>query len=94
MTAFPIDSATISWVDGDGVHIRVYWSDGYTVKERCWDMDRWATGQFSQAGADVSATCWNDGGIHIRVYCTFEDKSVEWCLDPGGSWYRGAFTIE
>jgi hypothetical protein len=41
----------------------------------------------------VSATSWTDsGGLHIRVYCTNEDATVEWCLDQGGNWYQGAYT--
>jgi len=93
---FPIDSAVVSWQDSAGVHIRVYWSDGYTVRERCCDPDSgWTDGAFSQAGADVSATSWQaDGGVSIRVYCTFEDQSTEWCVDSGSAdWYQGAFTL-
>ena len=35
------------------------------------------------------------GGLSIRVYCTFEDKTVEWCIDQGGKgWYQGAYTTQ
>lgn len=93
--SFPIGTAAVSWLDGGGtVHIRVYSTDGYKVTERCWDGSGWAEGAFSQPGADVSATCWqNQHGPCIRVYCTFQDKTIEWCTDAGGSgWYQGAYT--
>jgi len=91
---FPIATAAINWFDSSGqLHIRVYSSDGYTVTERCADGGGWTTGQFSQPGAAVSATCWSaSDGIHIRVYCTFEDKTVEWCNDPGSAWTQGSYT--
>jgi len=89
---FSVDTAAVSWFDGT-VHIRVYSTDGYTVTERCWDGSGWTGGAFSQAGEQVSATCWQgEGGISIRVYCTFEDKTVEYCWDPGSGWYTGAYT--
>ena len=67
--------------------------DGYKVIERCWDGKSWTTGAFSQSGSSVSATCWQGkGGISIRVYCTYQDKTVEWCWDPGPTWYHGAYT--
>ncbi|MBV9884606.1 MAG: hypothetical protein JO276_16480 [Sphingomonadaceae bacterium] len=91
---FPIGTAAINWIDGGGqVHIRVYTTDGYTVRERCWDGNGWTDGSFSQAGAQVSATCWMSGGnLSIRVYCNFQDETTEWCIDQGGSWYQGAYT--
>ena len=69
-------------------------SDGYTVTERCYDQGAWTTGGFSQSGDGVSATCWQqNGGPSIRVYCTFEDTTTEWCWDTGGSgWYKGAYS--
>jgi Fungal fucose-specific lectin len=93
-TNFPIDTAAINWVDSSGeVHIRVYSSDGYTVTERCWDGSGWSNGSFSQAGSVVSATSWQaSDGLHIRVYCTNQDATVEWCIDQGGGWYQGAYT--
>lgn len=91
---FPIATASVSWLDSGGtVHIRVYSSDGYNVSERCWDGSGWSTGQFKAPGSDVSATCWQgSGGVSIRVYCTFQDKTTEWCVDPGSGWYQGAYT--
>ena len=91
---FPVATAAVSWIDSGGqVHIRVYSTDGYSVTERCFDGQGWATGQFKQPGSAVSATCWTGGdGLHIRVYCTFEDKTVEWCADPGSDWTQGAYT--
>ena len=97
MPSMPIGTASVSWVDPGGTtHIRVYSTDGYNVLERCWDGSGWATGGFNAAGSQVSATCWLDkAGEHIRVYCTFQDKTVEYCADPGGSgWYQGAYTTQ
>jgi hypothetical protein len=97
MAKYPIDSAAVSWLDSNGtIHIRVYWTDAYTVLERCWDGNGWSDGSFKQQGSDVSATSWmGPKGISIRVYCTYQDQSTEWCFDTGGSgWYKGAFTIE
>lgn len=91
-----INSAAVSWVDQGGqVHIRVYWSDGYHIAERCFDAGGWTDGAFKAAGEAVSATLWvkNDAS-NIRVYCTFEGKTVEWCVDNGSAdWYQGAFTL-
>jgi hypothetical protein len=91
---YPIATAATAWVDSQGVnHTRVYSTDGYNVSERCWDGDGWTTGGFSAPGSAVSATSYfANGAWSIRVYCTFEDKTVEWCTDGGGSWYQGAYT--
>ncbi len=96
MEGMPISTASISWFDsGNVLHIRVYSCDGYTVTERCEDGNGWTTGAFSQAGSAVSAICWNaSDGVHIRVYCTFEDKTTEWCMDPGASWTQGSYTVD
>jgi len=92
---FPVGTAAVSWLDSGGtVHIRVYSTDGYNVSERCWDGSDWTNGGFAAQGAQVSATSWQDqNGPCIRVYCNFEDKTVEYCWDAGGSgWYQGAYT--
>lgn len=92
----PIGTAVVSWQDSNGLHIRVYSTDGYNVIERCTDTGSsgWTAGGFTAQGSDVSATCWQDNaGLHIRVYCTFEDGTTEWCLDPGSSWTQGAYTV-
>ena len=97
MENYPIGTAAVSWLDSGGqIHIRVYSTDGYNVTERCWDGNGWTNGGFGpQPGAAVSATCWQgSGGLSIRVYCTFEDKTTEWCIDQGGGWYKGAYTTE
>jgi hypothetical protein len=64
------------------------------VTERCYDQGAWTTGGFAQQGSAISATTWQqNGGASIRVYCTFEDNTVEYCWDPGGGgWYKGAYT--
>jgi hypothetical protein len=93
-TSMPVGSAAVSWQDSGGLHIRVYSTDGYNVSERCWDDNGWTTGSFSAKGSAVSATCWPNGSsASIRVYCTFEDKTLEMCSDPGGNWYQGAYTV-
>ncbi|WP_114953584.1 fucose-binding lectin protein [Sphingosinicella terrae] len=91
---YPISTAVVSWVDSGGQdHIRVYSCDAYTVIERCYDGAGWQIGDFKQAGSAVSATSWNDSaGVHLRVYCTFQDKTVEWCNDPGSGWTQGDYT--
>jgi hypothetical protein len=91
-----IETASVSWVDNSGtIHIRVYSTDAYTVTERCWDGNGWFDGAFKAEGEAVSATAWQHaGGINLRVYCTNEGKTAEWCNDAGGSgWYQGAYTI-
>ncbi len=90
---YPIATASVSWTDGAGVHLRVYASDGYTVRERCYDDGTWTDGGFVQLGNAVSATSWTDAnGLHIRVYCTAKNVTTEWCADPGSDWYQGAYT--
>ena len=92
--AYPIATAAISWTDSGGQpHIRVYSTDGYNVTERCFDGESWADGAFKQPGSAVSATCWTSGGsVSLRVYCTFEDTTIEWCSDSGSSWTQGGYT--
>ena len=91
---YPISTACINWFDSNNqLHIRIYSCDGYTVTERCNDGTGWTTGTFSQPGSQVSAMCWNAGGTHIRVYCTANDITTEWCADPGTSgWTQGSYT--
>jgi hypothetical protein len=90
----PIGTASISWVDGSGSHIRVYSSDGYMVQERCNDGgSAWYSGAFNVPGRDVSATVRIENGYPvIRVYCTISETTTEWCSDALGAWYRGAYT--
>lgn len=89
--SFPIGTAAVSWLDGNGtIHIRVYSTDGYNVTERCWDGSGWSNGGFKAPGEAVSATSWEPATI--RVYCTAEDKTTEYCSDRGGGWYQGAYT--
>ncbi len=92
---FPIATAAINWFDSSGqLHIRVYSSDGYNVIERCADGGGWTTGDFSEPGTQVSATVWNaSDGTHIRVYCTGNDGTTEWCNDPGTGWTQGSYTV-
>lgn len=90
---YPVSTASVSWVDSGGtIHIRVYSCDGYTAIERAWDGSQWTTGGFKAAASAVSATSW--APATIRVYCTFEDKTVEYCSDAGGAWYQGGYTTE
>lgn len=92
----PVDTAAVSWVGGDGTnHVRVFISNGYTVIERRWDGAGWTTGSFNAPGSQVSATAWVVGGQgYVRVYCTFEDKIVEWGADADSdSYWQGSFTL-
>lgn len=92
---YPISTASISWLDSAKVfHVRVYSSDGYEIIERCWDGSIWQTGQFKQRGKQVSATCYYDPatGIHIRVFCTGDNKTTEWVCDPVTGWGPGDYT--
>jgi hypothetical protein len=93
---FPISTAVVSWFDKAGkLHVRVYSSDGYMVSERCVDQSNngWQTGSFHQPGSQVSATAWvASDGAHIRVYCTANNVTTEWCSDPGQGWAKGQYT--
>ena len=91
--SFPIGTASVSWTDSGGTHLRVYVTDGYNVTERCFDNNAWTTGGFSAKGGQVSATVWQESEVRIRVYCTFEDACIEYCSDGGGAWYQGGFTV-
>jgi hypothetical protein len=96
MAAYPVGTASVSWVDSANVqHVQVFWTDGYTIKNRRFDGSAWTDGNFVAKGGDVSATHWAQGGAdHLRVYCTSEDQIAEWCSDDGGNnWYAGAFTL-
>jgi len=31
-------------------------------------------------------------GVHLRVYCTSEDVTTEWCGDPATGWTKGGYT--
>lgn len=92
--SFIAQTASVSFVDAGGNnHVHVYSSDGNNVTERVWDGNGWNTGSFSQPGDQLSATAWYVGGQYfIRVYCTVEGSTVEWCSDAGGTWYQGQYT--
>lgn len=91
----PLRTASVNWFDGN-IHIRVYSSDGFNVIERAINQPdtAWRTTDFSQPGAEVSATAWlAPDGAHIRVYCTLDDTTTEWCSDPGTpGWTKGGYT--
>ena len=96
MASFDINVAAINWFDSsNGLHIRVYASDGNTITERCMDAgnNAWTTGDFKQPGTTASATVWVDSqGSHIRVYAVNEGVTTEWCADPGnGGWTQGSY---
>src|SRR5688500_13769728 len=90
---FPVVTAAVSWKDSGGaVHVRVYSCGGYSIIDRCYERS-WTTTRVTAPAEAVSATCWPNGNsASIRVYCTFQDKTVEWCQDDGGEWYQGAYT--
>lgn len=91
-----VSTAVVSWFDSGGLlHIRVYSSDGYSVIERCANTNTagWVTGSFKEPGSAVSATVWTaSDGAHIRVYCTSEGVTTEWCCDPTTGWTKGDYT--
>jgi hypothetical protein len=96
---YPIATASVSYFDpnnANALNIHVFSTDGYTVTERYAvsnESGGWMTGEFNQPGSAVSATAWVDSaGAHVRVYCTFNDGTTEWCLDPGTMWTKGAYT--
>ena len=91
---YPISTAVVSWFDSNGQgHLRVYSCDGYNVIERCNDGNGWVTGQFSAPGSQVSATAWYAAdGPHIRVFCTFQNVTTEWCGDPATGWTKGVYS--
>ncbi|MCW3846122.1 hypothetical protein OF829_02655 [Sphingomonas sp. LB-2] len=92
---FMTATAAVNWFDKNGgLHIRVYGSDGETISERCADAggSGWTTGTFSTGGSHVSATVWTvNGNPSIRVYCTGDNGTTEWCND-GAAWYQGTYT--
>lgn len=98
----PVSTAAASWIDGSQqLHLHVFSCDGYNVTERLAGAgaggDGWADGTLNVPGAAVSATAWVDSnGGHIRVYCTSEDATTEWCLDGDSStsWYQGQYTLD
>lgn len=92
--SYPIDTAAVSWIDTSNIaQLHVFSSDGYTVTERYWAGSSWATGSFSAQGSQVSATAYVlNGQPYLRVYCNFEDQTVEYCQDAGGAWYQGSYT--
>ena len=48
---------------------------------------------YSCQGSQASATAWQDsGGVHIRLYATFEDNTTEWCYDDGSGWQVGQYS--
>ena len=96
--SYPIATASVSFFDpndGNALNVHVFSTDGYNVTQRyiLSTGGGWTTGQFNQPGSAVSATAWVDsGGAHVRVYCTFEDTTTEWCYDPGTGWTQGGYT--
>ncbi len=92
--SMPNATASISWVDQNGIaQLHVFSTDGYTVTQRYWGSSSWLTGGFTAPGSHVSATVYLlQGQPYIRVYCTGQDKTVEYCWDAGGAWYTGSYT--
>lgn len=92
--SFPQSSAPISWVDGNGIaQLHVFSCDGNMVTQRYWAGSGWATGSFSQQGSHVSASAyWLNGAAYLRVYCTWEGVTTEYCQDAGSTWYTGSYS--
>lgn len=96
---FPIATATVSYFDpnnGNALTLHVFSTDGYRVTQRYATSNGsgWVTGAFDEPGSAVSATTWNDSaGSHVRVYCTSDDGTTEYCWDPGSTaWTVGSYT--
>ena len=92
--SFPQSSAAISWVDNNGIgQAQVFSCDGNLVTQRYWSGSVWATGSFSQKGSHVSATAYyTNGAAYLRVYCTWQEVTTEYCQDAGGAWYTGSYS--
>lgn len=93
--------AAISFADGNGDHIRIYYQDaeGY-IRETFYDNGRgWARRDGDVIGkgklnTGIAATTW-DKGTQIRVYYLSEDSHlVERCYTGGGAgeWSDGSLT--
>jgi hypothetical protein len=93
-----IATASASWIDAQGgLHLHVFSTDGFTVTERyaAPSTNGWTDGTLSQPATALSATAWVDpNGGHVRVYCTNEDATTEWCLDgdTATQWYQGQYS--
>ena len=86
-----------SWMDGVGIHIRVYVGDGHggPIVEHCYDMKDWYVGGFKANGVGAGATTFmEDGKPRLRVYVQGTDGSItEHCSDQDESkWYTGTYT--
>lgn len=89
----PVLTASTACMFNGQLSLNVFGGNGYTVTQRTYGPNGWTSGSFKQDGRDVSATSWaDDAGVHIRVYCTIDNSITEYCLDPGGDWYTGAYS--
>jgi hypothetical protein len=78
-------------------HIRVYvtvdrgmFVNGSDVFEYCFDGSGWSKSDLKWPGQATSATSWNDGQDHIRVYVIdIDGPLVEYCWDEGSGWTSG-----
>lgn len=96
---YPIGTASVSFFDpnnGNSLTLHVFSTDGYTVTQRysAGGTNGWVTGGFNEPGSAVSTTAWLDSaGAHVRVYCTNDDTTTEYCWDPGSTvWTKGSYT--
>lgn len=86
-------TAAVSWTDSwtGKPRLRLYTCDGHRVTERCFDGKEWTQGSFSQPGELVTATVFAQK--HLRVYCTNNNVTTEWCYDSDSGWHQGELSI-
>jgi len=87
-----VSTAAISWTNGNTVHLRLFTSDGETVREHCYDGKGWNMSTFSKPGQHVSATI--DVSERMNVFCTTDGVTTQWNYDPNrGSWQQHSFGV-
>jgi hypothetical protein len=92
--SFPQETATVSWIDANNIaQLHVFSCDGNNVTERYWGGSSWLTGSLNAPGSNVSASVYVlNGQANLRVYCTTEGVTTEYCQDGGSAWYKGSYT--
>ena len=91
---YPVSTAAVAFDNGSAVELHVFSCDGFNVVQRVSTSNGWVDGTLSVSGSTVSAAGWTDvNGPHLRVYCTTENTTLEWCQDgDGAAWYQGQYT--
>ena len=91
------ETASVSWFDDHGMHVRVYSVRSGKVTERCFDSESgsgWYTSDFAADANHVSATAtMHPGdGVYIHLYATFAGKTTEWSFSHR-EWQKGGYTL-